>query len=111
MDGIHLGGFEIVKPFVAAENIILRNVGVGEGVSLEVEGKDWGFDSHEEEAVPKVDDVSLVNGVFDGSFGGDIEEDVVMGECGGFSGSMELIYKGDEDDKKNGQDDYLIQKD
>ncbi|GJX74200.1 hypothetical protein Tco_0312795 [Tanacetum coccineum] len=28
----------------------------------------------------KVDDVSLVNRVFDGSFGGDEEEDFVMGE-------------------------------
>ncbi|GJY98996.1 hypothetical protein Tco_1289354, partial [Tanacetum coccineum] len=33
-----------------------------------------------EEVVPKVDDVSLVDGVFDGAFGGDIEEDFVMGE-------------------------------
>ncbi|GKB47579.1 hypothetical protein Tco_0898332 [Tanacetum coccineum] len=33
----------------------------------------------EEEVVPKVDDVSLVDGVFDGAFGGDGEEDVVMG--------------------------------
>ncbi|GKA54261.1 hypothetical protein Tco_0753210 [Tanacetum coccineum] len=30
--------------------------------------------------VPKVDDVSLVDGVFDGAFGGDGEEDVLMGE-------------------------------
>ncbi|GJR74309.1 retrovirus-related pol polyprotein from transposon TNT 1-94 [Tanacetum coccineum] len=30
--------------------------------------------------VPKVDDVSLVDGVFDGAFGGDEEEDFVMGE-------------------------------
>ncbi|GJW64201.1 hypothetical protein Tco_0116085 [Tanacetum coccineum] len=35
-----------------------------------------GFDSNEEELVPKVDDVSLV----DGAFGGDGEEDFVMGE-------------------------------
>ncbi|GJY18705.1 putative reverse transcriptase domain-containing protein [Tanacetum coccineum] len=39
-----------------------------------------GFDSNEEEVVPKVDDVSLVDGVFDGAFGGDGEEDFVMGE-------------------------------
>ncbi|GJW27560.1 hypothetical protein Tco_0044435, partial [Tanacetum coccineum] len=32
------------------------------------------------EVVPKVDDVSLVDGVFDGAFGGDREEDFVMGE-------------------------------
>ncbi|GJY59160.1 hypothetical protein Tco_0459052, partial [Tanacetum coccineum] len=30
--------------------------------------------------VPKVDDVSLVDEVFDGAFGGDGEEDFVMGE-------------------------------
>ncbi|GJU12912.1 hypothetical protein Tco_1135308 [Tanacetum coccineum] len=30
--------------------------------------------------VPKVEDVSLVDGVFDGAFGGEGEEDVVMGE-------------------------------
>ncbi|GJZ32635.1 hypothetical protein Tco_0578071 [Tanacetum coccineum] len=34
----------------------------------------------EEEVVPKVDNVSLVDGVFDGAFGGEGEEDVVMGE-------------------------------
>ncbi|GKE04768.1 hypothetical protein Tco_1396786, partial [Tanacetum coccineum] len=33
-----------------------------------------------EEVVPKVDDVSLVNGVFHGAFGGDGEEDFVMGK-------------------------------
>ncbi|GKA61741.1 hypothetical protein Tco_0761260 [Tanacetum coccineum] len=33
-----------------------------------------------EEVVPNVDDVSLVDGVFDGAFGGDGEEDFVMGE-------------------------------
>ncbi|GJX12221.1 hypothetical protein Tco_0202080 [Tanacetum coccineum] len=32
----------------------------------------------EDEAVPKVDDVSLVDGVFDGAFGGDGDEDFVM---------------------------------
>ncbi|GKB20498.1 hypothetical protein Tco_0854421 [Tanacetum coccineum] len=39
-----------------------------------------GFDSNEEEVVPKVDDVSLVDEVFDRGFGGDGEEDFVMGE-------------------------------
>ncbi|GKE07572.1 hypothetical protein Tco_1399590, partial [Tanacetum coccineum] len=33
-----------------------------------------------EEVVPKVDDVSLVDGVFDGAFGGDEDEDFVMVE-------------------------------
>nr|GEX18647.1 retrovirus-related Pol polyprotein from transposon TNT 1-94 [Tanacetum cinerariifolium] len=51
----------------------------------------------EEEIVPKVDDVSLVDGVFDGAFGRDGEEDVVMGEE-----AMEVRYEGDEDDEKSG---------
>nr|GEU60879.1 retrovirus-related Pol polyprotein from transposon TNT 1-94 [Tanacetum cinerariifolium] len=33
-----------------------------------------------DEVVPKVDDVSLVDGVFDGAFGGDGEEEVFIGE-------------------------------
>ncbi|GJR10578.1 hypothetical protein Tco_0793230 [Tanacetum coccineum] len=39
-----------------------------------------GFDSNEEEVVPKVDDVSLVDGVFNGAFGGDGDKDFVIGE-------------------------------
>ncbi|GJZ90662.1 hypothetical protein Tco_0662589, partial [Tanacetum coccineum] len=49
-----------------------------------------GFDSNEEEVVPKVDDVSLVDGVFDDAFGGDGDEDFVIGEGirgGGLGGS------------------------
>ncbi|GKC30183.1 hypothetical protein Tco_1037477, partial [Tanacetum coccineum] len=34
----------------------------------------------EEEVVPNVKEVSLVDGVFDGVFGGDGEEEVVMGK-------------------------------
>ncbi|GJV68095.1 hypothetical protein Tco_1483604 [Tanacetum coccineum] len=34
-------------------------------------GKECGFDSKEDEVVPKVDDISLVDGVFDGALGGD----------------------------------------
>ncbi|GJZ25356.1 hypothetical protein Tco_0569609 [Tanacetum coccineum] len=56
-----------------------------------------------EDVVPKVDDVSLVDGVFDGAFGGDGEEDVVMGE-GLEEEAMKVRYEGDEDDKKNGED-------
>ncbi|GJS27556.1 hypothetical protein Tco_0488176 [Tanacetum coccineum] len=67
----------------------MRGGGCGEGgeegVSLEEGGKDGGFDSNEEEVVPKVDDVSLVNGVFNGAFVGDGEEDLEVrgrGLCG-----------------------------
>ncbi|GJS09270.1 hypothetical protein Tco_0366066 [Tanacetum coccineum] len=57
-------------------------------------GEDCGFDSNEEEVVPKVDDVSLVDGVFEGTFGGDGEEDVVMGESVVLaSSSLEMLAK------------------
>ncbi|GKF22333.1 hypothetical protein Tco_0074655, partial [Tanacetum coccineum] len=38
------------------------------------------FDSNKEEVLPTVDDVSLVDGVFDSAFGGDRDEDFVIGE-------------------------------
>ncbi|GJZ91622.1 hypothetical protein Tco_0663549 [Tanacetum coccineum] len=48
----------------------------------------------EEEVVPKVNDVSLVDGVFDGAFGGDGEEDVVMREgVVVTSSSLEMLTK------------------
>ncbi|GKB15922.1 hypothetical protein Tco_0849845 [Tanacetum coccineum] len=66
----------------------------GEGVSLEVGGEDLGFNSNEEEVVPKVDYVSLVDRVFDSAFGGDGEEDVVMGEgVVVTSSSLEMLTK------------------
>nr|GEY02270.1 hypothetical protein [Tanacetum cinerariifolium] len=47
-----------------------------------------------EEVVPKVDDVSLVDGVFDGAFGGDGEKDFVMGEGVVVeSSSLEMLTK------------------
>ncbi|GKF14001.1 hypothetical protein Tco_0055463 [Tanacetum coccineum] len=51
---------------------------IGEGVSFEEGGKDCVFYSNEDEVVPKVDDVSLVDGVFKGAFGGDGDEDFVI---------------------------------
>ncbi|GJS53383.1 hypothetical protein Tco_0626745 [Tanacetum coccineum] len=41
---------------------------------------EWNWFEGLGEVVPKVDDVSLVDRVFDGAFGGDGEEDFVMGE-------------------------------
>nr|GEV80672.1 hypothetical protein [Tanacetum cinerariifolium] len=38
------------------------------------------FDSKEDEVVPKVEDVSLVDGVFDGALGGDGYEDFAIEE-------------------------------
>ncbi|GKD95732.1 hypothetical protein Tco_1379629 [Tanacetum coccineum] len=44
------------------------------------------------EVVPKVDDVSLVDGVFDGAFSGEGEEDVVMGEERFGGGRLDVIH-------------------
>ncbi|GJT56623.1 hypothetical protein Tco_0991677 [Tanacetum coccineum] len=52
----------------------------GEGVSIEEGGDDSGFDSNEEDVVPNVEDVSLVDRVFDGAFGGEGDEDFVIGK-------------------------------
>nr|GEW87690.1 hypothetical protein [Tanacetum cinerariifolium] len=52
----------------------------GELNSLQEGGEDEGFDSNEEEVVPKINDVSLVDGVFDVGLGGVRKEDFVMGE-------------------------------
>ncbi|GJW29842.1 putative reverse transcriptase domain-containing protein [Tanacetum coccineum] len=57
-------------------------------------GVELGLRAVEEEVVPKVDDVSLVDGVFDGEFGGDGEKDVVMGEgVVVSSSSLEMLTK------------------
>nr|GFB67872.1 hypothetical protein [Tanacetum cinerariifolium] len=49
------------------------------------------LDSNEEEVVLKVDDVSLVDGFFDGAFGEDGDEDFVIGE--GVVVSSSLLVK------------------
>ncbi|GKA37195.1 hypothetical protein Tco_0723760 [Tanacetum coccineum] len=51
-----------------------------EGVFLEEEGEECGFYSKEDEVVPKVDDMSLVDGVFDDAFGGDGDEYFIIEE-------------------------------
>ncbi|GJV23392.1 hypothetical protein Tco_1376087 [Tanacetum coccineum] len=50
-----------------------------EGEFLEKRGEECSFDSKKDEVVPKVDDVSLVDGVFDGAFGGDKDKDFAIG--------------------------------
>ncbi|GKE83374.1 hypothetical protein Tco_1557116, partial [Tanacetum coccineum] len=55
-------------------------VGYGEGMFLEEKGEEFGFDSKEDEVVPRVGDVSLVNRVFDGAFGGDGDDDFAIGD-------------------------------
>ncbi|GKF11318.1 hypothetical protein Tco_0049244, partial [Tanacetum coccineum] len=53
-----------------------------------------GFDSNKEEVVPKVDGVSLVDGVFDGAFVGFREDDIVMGKGVVVeSSSLEMLTK------------------
>ncbi|GJZ72737.1 hypothetical protein Tco_0636883 [Tanacetum coccineum] len=52
----------------------------GEGVFLEEKGEEFGFDSKEDEVVPRAEDVSLVDGVLEGAFGGDGDDDFAMGE-------------------------------
>ncbi|GJX21145.1 hypothetical protein Tco_0223822 [Tanacetum coccineum] len=54
--------------------------GRDKGVSFKEGGEDSGFDSNKDEVVPKINDVSLVDGVFEGAFSGDGEEDFVIGE-------------------------------
>ncbi|GJW05583.1 hypothetical protein Tco_1564439 [Tanacetum coccineum] len=63
------------------------------GVSFKEGGEDCGFDSNEDEVVPKEDDVSLVDGVFEGAFGGDEDEDFVIGE-GVRGGGLGGIHRG-----------------
>nr|GEV13835.1 hypothetical protein [Tanacetum cinerariifolium] len=43
-------------------------------------GEEHGLDSKEDEVVPKVEDVSLVDGVFDGTLGRDGDKDFAIGE-------------------------------
>nr|GEU32475.1 hypothetical protein [Tanacetum cinerariifolium] len=51
-----------------------------EDVFLEDKGKEHGVDSKEDKVVLKVEDVSLVDGVFDGALGEDGDEDFLIGK-------------------------------
>nr|GEW17155.1 hypothetical protein [Tanacetum cinerariifolium] len=53
--------------------------------------RSWRSIYDEEEVVPKVDHVSLVDGVFDGAFGGDGDKDFIIGE--GVVVSSSLLVK------------------
>ncbi|GJY27966.1 hypothetical protein Tco_0403733 [Tanacetum coccineum] len=57
-------------------------VSCGEGVVLKEKGEEFGFDSNKEEVVSRVEDVFLVDGVLEGAFGGDGDDDFSMGEGG-----------------------------
>ncbi|GJY67950.1 hypothetical protein Tco_0470932, partial [Tanacetum coccineum] len=54
--------------------------GCGEGVFLEEKGENFGHDSNDDDVVPKVEYVPLVDGVLKGAFGGEGDEDFAMGE-------------------------------
>ncbi|GJU07423.1 retrotransposon protein, putative, ty1-copia subclass [Tanacetum coccineum] len=60
--------------------IMGNNVTMLQDVKSWLGGEECGFDSNENQVVPKVDDVSLVDGVFNGAFGGDGDEDFAIGE-------------------------------
>nr|GEU98200.1 hypothetical protein [Tanacetum cinerariifolium] len=55
-------------------------VGCGEGVVLKEKEEEFCIDSKEDEVVLRVEDVSLVDGVLKGAFGGDIDDDFAMVE-------------------------------
>ncbi|GKD03971.1 hypothetical protein Tco_1178945 [Tanacetum coccineum] len=73
-------------------------------------GEECGLDSKEDEVLPKVDDVSFIDGVFDGAFGGDRDEYFVIGEGLEEEALVEAMEKEviEEDDEENKGDDYLI---
>ncbi|GJY60456.1 hypothetical protein Tco_0461113 [Tanacetum coccineum] len=50
-------------------------VGCGESVVLEEKGEEFCLDSKKDEVVPRVEDVPLVDGVLEGSFGGEGDDD------------------------------------
>ncbi|GJS78435.1 beta-caryophyllene synthase [Tanacetum coccineum] len=60
-------------------------------IEVQAKGEEHGFDSKGDEVVPKVEEVSLVDGVFDGALGGDGNEDFEIGERGDWM--MKLEWK------------------
>ncbi|GJZ54737.1 hypothetical protein Tco_0609930 [Tanacetum coccineum] len=88
-----------------------------ESGSFEECGEDCGLDSNEDEVFSNVEEVSLVDGVFDGAFGGDGDEDVVIGEGvemalekEAWVEAMKIENEENEDDGKSGEGDYLIRR-
>ncbi|GJV85312.1 hypothetical protein Tco_1525210 [Tanacetum coccineum] len=65
------------------------------------------LDSKEDKVVPKVDDVSLVDGVFDGVIGGDRDEHFAIGDE---AMEEEEEEESEEDDEENEEDDHYLLK-
>nr|GEY21229.1 zinc finger, CCHC-type, retrotransposon Gag domain protein [Tanacetum cinerariifolium] len=57
-----------------------RGGGGGGGVFLKERCEECGFDSKEDEVVPKVGNVFLVDGIFDGALGGNGDEDFAIAD-------------------------------
>ncbi|GJR75056.1 hypothetical protein Tco_0087421 [Tanacetum coccineum] len=103
----------VVEATYAMRSMIVKNI-ENDGMAHE-RGEECGFDSKEDEVVPKVKDVSLVDGVFDGALGGDGDEDFAIGEGGLYDEAWvkameeeEEEENYDKDDEQNEKDGYLI---
>ncbi|GJU39949.1 hypothetical protein Tco_1192906 [Tanacetum coccineum] len=70
--------FMVVKDI--KENRMAHHWGGGGGDGGGGGGERGGLDSKEDEVVPRAEDVSLVDGVLEGAFGGDGDDDFAMGE-------------------------------
>ncbi|GJT65722.1 hypothetical protein Tco_1017202 [Tanacetum coccineum] len=81
-------GLEIL----GGESIELSRKGLfscGEGVVPEEKGEEFGLDSKEDEVVPRVEDVFLVDRVLKGVFDGEGDGDFDMGEGKGWMKKLE----------------------
>ncbi|GKC15034.1 hypothetical protein Tco_1011816 [Tanacetum coccineum] len=93
-----LVNFLLTSWFSFTDEVMLRGVIGDKDRVIYLRNDDFGVELGlkvlEEDVVPKVDDVSLVDGVFDGAFGGDGEEDFIIG--GGVvvsSSSLDMFTK------------------
>ncbi|GJS18557.1 hypothetical protein Tco_0413029 [Tanacetum coccineum] len=71
-------------------------------------GKEFGFDLKEDEVVPRVKDVSLVDGVFDNALGSDGDEDFAIGDVEAIEEEEEGEEEYDEENEE--YDHYLIKR-
>ncbi|GJS60514.1 hypothetical protein Tco_0655298 [Tanacetum coccineum] len=55
-------------------------------------GEKFGFDSKKDEVVHRVEDVSLVDGVFEGVFSGDGDDDFAIGDGGPLTGKKKQFF-------------------